>query len=523
MTGAGWSRREVLAAMAAGAATAVLPLGVRGQEAGPRMLQIRDVMVIDGTGAPARHADVLVADGRVVQIGRISRRAARGARIVEGGGRVLAPGFIDLHTHGDPLKQSYAQFLAMGVTTVVLGQDGASPGAGPEGTRRLPEWMDAVERAGPDINVATCSGHGTLRRQAGIDDGTREPSQAEIARMVALLEEDLAAGSFGTSTGLEYVPGMYARQAEIAALGRVVARFGGAAASHMRSEDDDRVEASIREHVEASRPARTHVSHLKVVYGEGVERAERLLQALEEYRRAGVELTADAYPYTASYTGVGILFPEWAMPPTDYAEVLATRRDELRAALEARMMRRGGPGALLFGSGPHVGKSLAQVAEEAGQAFPDVLLEIGPRGGSAAHFVMDEALQGRLLVDPYVAIASDGRPGGSHPRGAGTFAKWIGEYAVRDGLVSLEEAVRKATALPASILRLPGRGVLREGAVADAVLFDPSRVRANADYLEPTAQAEGFDLVLVNGVPAFEDGERIAAAGTMLRHVQAGV
>lgn len=520
MTEMGWSRREVLAAMAAGTAAAMLPSMARGAQAEPGMLQIRDVMVIDGTGTPARHADVLVAGGRIAQIGRISRRAARGARIVEGGGRVLAPGFIDLHTHGDPLQRSYQQFLAMGVTTVVLGQDGGSPGAGEDGTGRLPEWMDAVDRARPDINVATCSGHGTLRRQAGIDDGTREPSQVEIARMVGLLEEDLAAGSFGTSTGLEYVPGMYAQPVEIAALGQAVARFGGVAMSHMRSEDDDRVEQSIREHVEASRPARTHVSHLKVVYGEGAGRAERLLQALEEYRRAGIELTADIYPYTASYTGVGILFPEWAMPPTDYAEVLAARRDELRAALEARMVRRGGPGALLFGTGPHVGKSLAQVAEEAGQAFPDVLLGIGPRGGMAAHFVMDEALQARLMLDPHVAIASDGSPGGSHPRGAGTFAKWIQDFAVRDGLVPLEEAVRKATGLPASILRLPDRGVLREGAVADAVLFDPSRIRAHADYVDPTAQAEGFDLVLLNGTPAFEDGERIAEAGVMLRHAR---
>src|SRR5690606_38360742 len=134
---------------------------------------------------------------------------------------------------------------------------------------------------------------------------------------------------------------------------------------------------------------------------------------------------------------------------TDYSEVLASRRDELRAALEARMIRRGGPEALLFGSGPHAGRTLAQVAEAAGQPFPDVLLEIGPRGGSAAHFVMDEALQARLMLDPHVAIASDGSPGGSHPRGAGTFAKWIEEFAVRDGLVTLEEAVRKCTGLPA--------------------------------------------------------------------------
>jgi len=131
---------------------------------------------------------------------------------------------------------------------------------------------------------------------------------------------------------------------------------------------------------------------------------------------------------------------------------------------------------------------------------------------------MDEALQARLMLDPHVAIASDGSPGGSHPRGAGTFAKWIEEFAVRDGRVSLEEAVRKVTGLPASILRLSDRGVVREGAAADLVLFDPARVRARADYVDPTAQAEGFDLVLVNGTPAYEDGERIAAAGRMLRH-----
>ena len=515
MVDAGWSRREVLAAMAAGAATAALPWRARADGAGALLL--RDVSVVDGSGAPAFSADVLVQGGRVARIGRIARGEARGARIVEGGGRVLAPGFIDLHTHGDPLGQSFQPFLAMGVTTVTLGQDGGSPGAGGDGARRLAEWMDEVDRAGPDINVATCSGHGTLRRQAGIDDATREPSPREIARMVALLEEDLAAGSFGTSTGLEYVPGMYAGTAEIAALGEAVARFDGVAMSHMRSEDDGEVEESIREHVEASRPARTHVSHLKVVYGRGEERAERLLEALAGHRDAGVELTADAYPYAASYTGVGILFPEWAMPPTDYDQVLATRRDELRAALEARMIRRGGPGALLFGTGPHAGKTLAQVAGAAGRPFPDVLLEIGPRGGSAAHFVMDEALQARLMLDPFVAIASDGVLGGSHPRAAGTFAKWIEVFAVRDGRVSLEEAVRKVTGLPASILRLPDRGVVREGAVADLVLFDPARVRARADYVNPTAQAEGFDLVLLNGVPASEDGERIAAAGRMLR------
>jgi len=511
-----WSRREFLAAIAVGAASACLPSGARARPT--TALLIRDVRLVDGTGAPARTADVLVRGDSIERIGRIASRSARGARIVEGGGRVLAPGFIDLHAHGDPLEQSYASHLAMGATTIVLGQDGGSPSAGEGDNGGLPAWFEAMARATPDINVATTSGHGTLRRLAGIDDGTREPSAAQMARLVELLEADLAAGSFGLSTGLEYVPGRYAATAELAALGRVVARHDGVAMSHMRSEDDDRVEDAIREHIEASRPARTHVSHLKVVYGKGEERAERLLAELRRQRDAGVPLTADAYPYAASYTGIAILFPEWALPPTDYAQVLAARRAELRDALEQRMTRRGGPEALLFGSGPHAGKTLAQVAEAAGEAYPDVLLSLGPRGGSAAHFVMDEALQARLMQDPFVAIATDGSPTGRHPRGHGTFAKWIEEFVVRDQLVSIEEAVRKATGLPASILGLTDRGVLREGAKADLVLFDPARVRARADYVEPFALAEGFDLVVVNGVPAFEDGERTGVAGQLLRH-----
>lgn len=510
-----WSRREFLAAMAAGTAATCLPFAGR---AGPvPALLFRDVRVVDGTGAAARAADVLVRGDGIERIGRIAARSVRGARIVEGGGRVLAPGFIDLHAHGDPLQQSYVSHLAMGATTVVVGQDGGSPSLESDAGGGVRAWLDAMARATPDINVATTSGHGTLRRLAGIDDGTREPSPAQIARLTGLLDADLAAGSFGLSTGLEYVPGRYAATAELAALGRVVARHDGVAMSHLRSEDDDSVEDAIREHIDASRPARTHISHLKVVYGQGEARAERLLAELRRQREAGVPLTADAYPYSASYTTIGILFPEWALPPNDYAQVLATRRDELRAALEQRMTRRNGPGALLFGTGPHAGKSLAQVAEAAGEAYPDVLLALGPGGGSAAHFVMDDALQARLMQDPFVAIASDGWPDGRHPRGHGTFARWIEEFAVREPRVSIEEAVRKATGLPASILGLADRGVLRAGAKADLVLFDPARVRARADYVDPFQRAEGFDLVVVNGVPAFEAGERVGVAGRLLR------
>lgn len=522
MRGTTWSRRQVLGSMAALAACAGVPGALaarpRGVASAPGFV-LRDVRLVDGTGAPARATDVLVRGDTIAVIGRVPADAARGLRVVEGGGRVLAPGFIDLHTHGDPLKTAYTPFVAMGVTTVVLGQDGGSPAL--EGAARAPgslaAWMDAVDAATPDINVATLSGHGALRRRAGIDDGTRRPDDGQLERLRAVLEGDLRAGAFGLSTGLEYVPGRYAEMRELAALGPVVAGFDGVAMSHMRSEDADDVRASILELVEAAGPARAHVSHLKMVYGKGGDEADRLLGFLRGLRGTGNAPTADAYPYEASYTGIAILFPEWALPPNDYAAVVATRGDELRAWLEARMEKRNGPAALLFGTGEHAGHTLEQVAQAQGRPWVEVLVESGPDGGQAAHFVMDRALQDRLLLAPFVAIASDGAPGGSHPRGAGTFARWIGEFAVRGHPIGIEEAVRKATSLPASILGLGDRGVVREGAKADLVLFDPARVRARADYIDPTALAEGFDLVLVNGRPAFEGGTAVDRAGRMLR------
>ena len=520
--GKGWSRRGFLGAMAAGSACALLPVGAgvaAPVRSAPPGWLFRDVLLVDGSGRPGKSTDVIVAGDRIQHIGRVAGTPGGGLRVVEGGGRVLAPGFIDLHTHGNPLEQAFTPFLAMGVTTVVLGQDGGSPsleGAG-RAADSLPAWMAAVEASVPDINVATLSGHGALRRRAGIDDRTRRPSDVQLQRLQAILEQDLRAGAFGLSTGLEYVPGRYAEQRELSSLGPVLAGSGAVAMSHMRSEDVGDVRESIRELVAASGPARAHISHLKMVYGKGEDAAVELLGFIQSLRTAGQPLTADAYPYEASYTGVAILFPEWALPPADYSEVRATRGDELRSWLRRRMEQRGGPEALLFGTGPHAGRTLAQVAGERGQPFDVALLDIGPGGGQAAHFVMDRALQDRLLLDPHVAVASDGSPGGSHPRGAGTFAKWIEDFAVRQPRVSLEEAVRKATSLPAAILGLADRGMARPGAKADLVLFDPAAIRARAGYVEPTAMAEGFDLVMVNGQAALEAGSPVGRAGRMLR------
>jgi len=512
------SRRHFIAgAIASGGLT-----GLSSATAAPAASStlFREVLLVDGTGAVPRPANVLVVGDRIARITRPARsEGAAGARIVEGAGRVLTPGFIDLHTHGDPLTRSYESYLAMGVTTITLGQDGGEPGPDTGHYADTFAWRRAVGRAPLDTNIAMLVGHGTVRHLAGVPDSVRRPDAAQLARMTARLEAEFRAGAFGLSFGLEYVPGIYTETRELAALGRVVARHDGVAMSHMRSENDDAVEASIDELVASVPHGRAHISHLKVVFGHGEARAQALLDYIAAERRRGIRLTADEYPYNAGYTTIGLLFPEWALPPSDYAAVVRERRQQLADHLQARMTRRGGPQALLIGTPPYAGKTLAEIAQESGRPYVDILIALGPQGASGAHFTMDQALQDRLLVDPNVAFSTDGGPGMRHPRATGTYAKLIQDYVVRNRKMTLQEMVRKATGFPARILRLPDRGLIRPGAKADLLLFDPARVRARSTYVDPLAMAEGFDLVMVNGQRAFAEGRKVGAAGALLRAV----
>jgi N-acyl-D-amino-acid deacylase len=487
--------------------------GISALAAEPATL-FREVQLVDGTGAAPRLANVLVAGDRIAAVDAPSARGTA-ARIVAGEGRVLAPGFIDMHSHGDPLEDSYEAFLAMGVTTITLGQDGSGPRLGKDLDPR--SWMATVDGAQIDLNVALLASHGTLRRAAGVPDSVRRPDAAGLMRMAAQLDTELKAGAFGLSYGLEYVPGIYSETPELANLGQVVSRYGGVVMSHMRSENDEDIQASIDELIASSLPARPHISHLKVVFGKGEARARELLAYLAEKRRQGIDLTADQYPYEAGYTGIAILFPKWALPPTDYAKVVAERRQELRDYLVQRMTRRGGPEALLIGTKPYAGKTLAQAAQEAGLPYADFLIKIGPQSGSGAHFTQDKVLQDVLLVDPHVAFSTDGGPGMRHPRATGTYAKLVEEYVVRDKKLSIQEMVRKGTGYPARILRLGDRGLVRTGMKADLILFDPARVKARSTYVDPFTKAEGFDLVMVGGKPAYEGGARAGKSGKLLR------
>lgn len=484
---------------------------------------IVDAQIVDGTGKPAYRADVLLKGDRISFVGDAPDARVKAARTIRADGRVLSPGFIDMHAHGDAETSDFDSFLAMGVTTVVLGQDGRS--ADPEWTGGdLPEggpmaaWMKRVDANGVQLNVVPLSGHGTLRRLAGIPDSDRAISAEQQARLNAVLADDLRAGSFGLSTGLEYVPGRYAETAELVPLARLVAGTDGIIISHMRSEDDGLIEGAVEELVSYGGNARVQASHLKIVFGKDVAAADRLLALIARKQAEGVRLSADVYPYTAGYTGLGTIFPEWALPPADYKRILAERHDELREYLRARMIRRGGPDALLFGSDPIKGKTLAEVARERGAPFEDVLIDLGPEGAHGAHFIMEADVQDRLVTSALTAISTDGAPGMLHPRATGTYAKLIQHYVMTEKSLSLEEAVRKASGLPATSLGLSDRGVVKEGAKADLLLFNPAKVRANSNYLKPFEVATGFDLVFVNGSVVREgDVKSTAKNGRLLR------
>ena len=473
---------------------------------------IENGQVLDGLGNGAEVSDVVIVGDTIVFVGDatfseedLDRRIRTR---IDAGGKSVAPGFIDLHSHGDPLETpEFENFLAMGVTTISLGQDGSSPE-----TDSLDEWLARVSQQGIGTNLAMFVGHGTLRTLSGIGLEP-EPAPEDLSVMLAMLDEALSY-TFGMSTGLEYNPGLNAGSAELRALAEVVGKHDRIVMSHMRNEDDDQLEQSIAELLEQGEHARVHISHLKSVFGKGAERADEILAILDEARASGVDISADVYPYTASYTGIGIVFPVWAKTAEQFAAARRDRREELATYLRERVEARNGPEATLLGTGPYKGKTLAELAFEHERPFEDVLIDvIGPQGASGAYFVMNEALQSRLLQGPYVGVCSDGSPTGFHPRGHGTFAKIIEEYVVKQRALSLEEAIRKMTSFPADLLGIEDRGRLAPGTRADVIVFDPARVRALATYTDPLQLAEGFDVVIVNGEIARRDGrlgERVA-------------
>ena len=489
-------------------------------------LLITNAQIVNGTGSDAFQGHVLVDDGIIQKVGEFATDTIQATQSIDADGRVVSPGFIDTHSHGDPLETPrFDNFLSMGVTTISLGQDGGSPAF-----TDLPGWMDRVDSVGTGPNILHFMGHGTLRRLSNIP---QQPilADANLESMVGLMNEAMDAGSFGLTTGLEYESGRYATLPELVALAEPVANHNGLVMSHVRSEDDSKIEDSIRELINQGRESGSniHVSHLKIVYANDPERAKDVLALMDQARQNGVQITADVYPYAASFTGIGIVFPSW-VTPGNFEEIKETRREELEEYLRNRIERRNGPGATLFGTAPWASMTLAEVADSLNKPFEDELIDdIGPSGASAAYFVMNEEVMKRFFRDSHVMVSSDGSPTMRHPRGYGSFAKIIDNYVNEESILTLEEAIHKMTGLPAETLGLSDsnqvetrRGLILEGFAADLLIFDPANVRDVADFENPHLYAEGFDWVFVNGEAVIVDGERneVRPAGVIRKNFQ---
>lgn len=483
-------------------------------------LIIRNGVVIDGTGREGVAADVMVRGDEIVAIGK-APAGATASRTIDAAGRIVAPGFIDAHSHGQALDaaQAFENFLAMGVTTIVLGQDGSSPDDTTiaEKAPVLKDWFQQLAKSPPPVNVATLVGFGSVRREAQAPYDA-PANAAQIETMGKLVDQGMAEGAFGLSLGLEYVPMIAASAAELQAVAKAVGRHDGIVMSHMRSEDDDKVAASIDELLAMGAFARVHAAHIKVVYGKTAREGQAVLDQLAKARARGMKVTADVYPYIASHTGIAIVFPEWAKVQTDFERAKKERRAELAAFLQERVTKRGGPEATLLSTAPYVGDTLADVAREKNTTFVDVLIDdIGPQGASAAYFVMNDAVQDLFIQSPDIMISTDGSPGMFHPRGYGTHARIIESYVMR-GKLSLPLAVRKMSALTAEALKIEDRGYLRQGYKADLVIFDPAKVHETATWDKPQQLATGFDVVIINGRIAREGGKTVAGRpGRVLR------
>lgn len=505
-------------------------------------LLITGGLVIDGTGTPALAADVALRGDRIVRVSRERLPRTSAVRVIDAAGKMIAPGFIDLHAHVERLLELPAaeNFVRQGVTTLLGSPDGgALPDLPVPGPTR--PYLDSVGRAPLAVNVAYYVGHNTVRREVlGMAD--RPPNAAELDSMRVRVARGMGEGAFGLSTGLAYVPGAFAEINEVVALARVAADSGGIYTSHVRSEGTGLV-ASVAEAIEIGRRARIPVvlDHHKAlghrVWGASV----RTLGLVDSARAAGVDVMLNLYPYAASSTGLLQMVPSWALAGGDTAfrRRLASPpvRDSVKRGIVDVILNERGGGDLrriqlakVNWSPELEGKTLHDWAVMRGlAATPEVgaelVIEGMTRGGAAAiYHLMDDGDVDRIMRHPQTMIASDGRltalgDAQPHPRAYGTYPKVLGLYVRERRVLSLEEAVRKMTAMPAARLGLRDRGLVTEGSYADLVVFDAARVRDRATYDAPHQYPEGIDYVVVNGVVTVDGGRRTNAhGGRLLRH-----
>lgn len=512
-------------------------------------LIVEDGRIFTGDGWAEPGLRIGIRGGRIIKIGKLY--GAKAKEHLFAGGHVVSPGFIDTHVHiessmgtQNPLRAP--NFVAMGATTLITGNCGISH-------KHLEEVLDSLERHGGQTNLATLVGHKTLRElvmgSASIKD---EPTQAQLQQMCGLLQRQMQQGAIGFSTGLEYSPGITAKPEEIKALASVAGRLDGIYATHLRNEGIGLREA-LQEAVDTARAANVylHVSHLKIAARRDWGQMQEVLDWLDAQRGSLKGLTADAYAYDASSSGLDLMLPEAYRGIQGSRRALldapATRR-ELAIGVLAQLHSQGFPdfhfAQIAWSRKSELrGLTIDQIPELAfptappDSAFESLTQDQGLRrqlralmglfqdgGGQMIYHVMDERDVAKVVGDPHVAFGSDSSVRSSdqtsaHPRGCGNFPRILGVYVRERKLLQLEEALRKMTSLPARIFHLEGRGRIAPGYAADLVVFDPNTIADRSTYLDPLAAPIGIDAVVVNGIVVVEQGRVLNRfPGQVLRH-----
>ena len=491
--------------------------------------------VVNGTGQPAFAGDIAVRDDRIVRVSRTSLDPARAAQVINAEGKVVSPGFVDIHTHLDPLLRlpGGESHVRQGVTTALGGPDGTAPWP-------LESYQAETQALGLGLNVGFMVGHNTVRREVmGLVN--RPPSPAELRQMEDMVARGMEEGAWGISTGLKYLPGAFAELDEVVALARVAGDRGGFYTSHLREEGLGLLEG-VAEALEIGRRAEIPVvlTHHKVVGEPMWGSSATTLAMVDSARAAGTDVMIDQYPYTASYSGITILVPAWAM--AGGTDSLLSRADDpvlgdsVLAGIEYNIINdRGGNDLrrVQFGLVPWdrslEGLTLHDWAvreglEPTATNGARLVIEAIRRGGaSGIYHAMDEADVEAIMAHPQTMIASDGRlvafgDGHPHPRWYGTFPRVLGLYTRERGVLTLEQAVRKMTAMPAERIGLRERGQLRAGWYADLVVFDAETVMDRATFQEPHQYPVGIEWVLVNGTVTVADGAYLdVRAGNVLK------
>jgi N-acyl-D-amino-acid deacylase len=511
--------------------------GVAGPQAQPSFdVLIQNGRVMDGSGNPWLRADIGIRDGVITAVGRLTGAKAR--TIIDAADRIVAPGFIDVHSHAAEgltragLRQAQP-LLAQGITTIVANPDGGGPAD-------LAAQRKELETGEIGPNVALLIGHGRVRSTV-MGGGNRAPTAEELDRMKALVRTAMEQGAFGLSSGLFYTPGSYAKTEEVIELTKVAAQFGGLYTSHIRDEANYNigVVAAVEEVIRIAEEAGTIgiVSHAKALGPDNWGLGHAITHRIGSARQRGVQVFADQYPYEASSTSLrAALLPDGVPVPT--AEQLANAGSltgDARGVFERaqqvateNLRRRGGAAAILiahYRPEPALeGKSLEQIASEKQQTPVRAALElIARQSPSIVSFNMSEDDIAEIMRQPYTMTSSDGGlvamgEGKPHPRNYGTFARKIQRYVRERGTVTLEHAIRSMTSLPAAVFGMRDRGAIRVGAAADLVVFDPAKVAERSTYVAPHQLAEGMAYVLVNGETVIADGKfTTALPGKVLR------